>query len=298
LFPQMVFPYGWPYVFLLTVQASLIGLPSHGLPEFALPCVGRAWGLVLPISIGGVIGILIFFPGLAQVLTWLSLIAFPILFAAAVGWAMHGARPWLAVVALPLLLLAMFCTSKRAVDLASLSLTALSVVTLGRLLVGVMVGKSGSQQERRYSLLLIRVALVVTATIDAILVFWNILQKPDGHINHAKPGIPGRNGTTFFLPKLQYLTFDGWLIGYEDVFVAAVFGALLAEEGVSLQKQWLAAVVTLALSLLFSLLFWVVNTVPDTVPIAVACLLFWNRSAWVEAAHDVALDEPMCLEES
>merc|ERR1719487_1942306 len=98
--------------------------------------------------------------------------------------------------------------------------------------------------------MLVRFALVLTAVIDAILVFSNTLQGPNSKINHAKPVIHGFN-----LPQLQYLTFDGWLIGYEDVFVAAVFGALLAEEGASLQKQWAAAAVTLALSLCFSFLF-------------------------------------------
>ena len=74
-------------------------------------------------------------------------------------------------------------------------------------------------------------------------------------------------------------------------FIAGVFGAVLAKEGAHWQKQWAAAAATLALSLSFSLLFWVVSTLPDTIPVALASVLFWNRSAWVAASDDADLAE-------
>ena len=44
--------------------------------------------------------------GTATGLTWLALIAVPLLAAVALGWAAHGARPWLALLAVPLFVLA------------------------------------------------------------------------------------------------------------------------------------------------------------------------------------------------
>lgn len=289
-------PYGLGNWVLLGVQSSLIGLTGSGLPRWAHRFSGRLWAIVLPVSIGGTIGVLMVMPGLALILTWLSLITFPILAVLAIGWAMHRPRqiplPLSLCAGLALVVPAFVCAvriqdvkdkdQKMIKDVCGMFITALSVVTLGRLLVGVVVLPGG----KKWGLLIIRAALILTAVIDSWLVFTEKLQEPNAEINNATPVVPvppsphHPNGTTFELPKLQYVTFQGWLIGYEDVFVAGVFGAVLAEEQAGVPKQWLFALGHYGIALLWSLLFYAVHTLPDTVPCAIAALLFWgpNRS--------------------
>lgn len=287
-------PFGLGNFVLLAVQSLLIGLPSAGLPKWAHRFAGRCWAIVLPASIAGVISVLIFLPGLAEILTWLSLIAFPVLAVFAVGWAMHRPEqvtPLIAFgIALALVIPALVCAiwiqdpkdkeAKNFKDVCSLFITALSVVTLGRLLVGVVVLPGG----KKWGPLIIREALVVTALIDCALVFSDVLEEPNNEINNATPVVPippsphHPNGTTFKLPRLQYLTFDGWLIGYEDVFVTGVLGAVLAEEQAGVPRQWLFALGHYGIALLWSLMFYAVHTLPDTVPCAIAALLFWGPS--------------------
>lgn len=112
----------------------------------------------------------------------------------------------------------------------------------------------------------IRIALVAMAVIDAVLVFSGGLEQPNRALNAAVPAAD--------LPRLQFVQFGYASMGYGDVFVAGVLGALLAAEGATQRTQWLAALTTLGLSLVFDLLFWVVDTLPATVPVAVALLLF------------------------
>ncbi len=61
-------------------------------------------------------------------------------------------------------------------------------------------------------------------------------------------------------------------MGYGDVFVAGVFGGVLAAEG---RRQLPAAALVLGLSVLWDLLFLLdsINTLPATVPIAAAVII-------------------------
>jgi hypothetical protein len=300
-------PYSWQNAVLVLVQSALVALPAAGLPAFARRFAGRAWSLVLPLSIAIVVAVLAVLPGAATGLTWLALIAVPLLAAAAVGWAMHGARPWLAALAVPALVVAVAAEGDRPGQAAALLLTALSCVTLGRLLAGVVggvagrgapgedrtagaravaaggAGVAGTRAARSPTaaarlrarlaavppLAWIRIALVAMAVIDAILVFSGGLQRPNDALNAATPTISAAE-----LPRLQFVQFAGASMGYGDVFVAGVLGAVLAAEGVRRRTQVAAAVVTLVLSLVFDLLFAVVDVLPATVPLAVATLLF------------------------
>ena len=114
----------------------------------------------------------------------------------------------------------------------------------------------------------IRIALVAMAIIDAILVFSGGLAKPNQALNAAVPAAE--------LPRLQFVQFGRASMGYGDVFVAGVLGALLAAEGATRRTQALAALSTLGLSLVFDLLFALdaVDTLPATVPVAAALLIF------------------------
>lgn len=282
-------PYSWWNVVLVAVQAGLVALPAAGLPVLLRRFSGRGWSLVLPLSIAVVVAVLAVQPGAASGLTWLALVATPPLAAAAVGWGMHGARPWLAVLAVPALVVAIAAEGERAGQVAALAITALSCVTLGRLLAGAVggvpatdgapaaAGRVGGAVDAVLRavppLAWIRIALVAMAVIDAVLVFSGGLERPNAALNAAVPAAE--------LPRLQFVQFGGASMGYGDVFVAGVLGGVLAAEGAGRRRQVAAAVVTLGLSLVFDLLFHVVDVLPATVPVAVSLLLFggWRGPA-------------------
>jgi type III secretory pathway component EscV len=67
-------------------------------------------------------------------------------------------------------------------------------------------------------------------------------------------------------------------MGYGDLFVAALLGAVLAR---NVRQQRAAAVLTLAIAAVFDLLFLVINELPATVPVALALIVVegwqWER---------------------
>jgi hypothetical protein len=91
---------------LTAAQAACVALPAAGLPPWLARYRTSAWALILPLSIAVVIGAIELLPSTADVLTWVALVLVPIGCALALGWAARGARPWVAVLALPLLALA------------------------------------------------------------------------------------------------------------------------------------------------------------------------------------------------
>ena len=222
---------------------------------------GPAWALVLPFSIAVVVGAIAAFPGVARGLSWLALLAIPPLAAVALGWAMRGGRPPLALLAVPLLALGWATQDSLAGDVALTALSALSCVTLGRLLAGLV------------PLAALELGIVAMAVVDAVLVFGNQLQAPNAVLNTAVPAVG--------LPQLQYLAMPDSSLGYGDVFVAGVLGGVLAARG---DRQWPAAVLVLALSAAWDLLFYVFDTLPATVPVAIATMLCSARSRGTPAA--------------
>lgn len=235
---------------LISTQAGLVALPGRGVPAPLERFGGRAWALVLPLSIGIVVAAIALDPRVADGLTWLAFVAIPPLAAAALGWAAHGARPWLALLAVPLFVLAWAGTGSLAGDAAAAALTALSCITLGRLLAGVVPG------------LWLKTGIVAMAVIDAILVFGDQLQGPNAVLNAAVPA----QG----LPQLQYLELHAASLGYGDVFVAGVLGGVLAAER---SRQVPVALLVLGLSVAWDSLFFVVDTLPATVPVAAGLLI-------------------------
>lgn len=247
-------PYSLENVGLIAVQAGLVALPAAGLPRWARRFTGVSWWLVLPGSIGLVIGVLAVLPGAADALTWLALLAIPPLAAAALGWAMRGARAAFAVLALAPLTVALADVGGHAGEIAALLLTSLSCVTLGRLLAGAAATPW------------LRAGLVLMAIVDAILVFSGGLEQPNATLVAAAPA-PG-------LPRLQFVGLFGASMGYGDVFVAGVLGGVLAAEGASWRRQAAAAGAVLVAALAWDCLFAVRDVLPATVPVAVVTLLF------------------------
>ncbi len=97
------------------MQASLVALqkPSPPTPQrWVGRLVSSKWALILPGSIAVVIAGLALAPGAADGLTWLAFVAIPPLAALALGWAMRGARPWLAVLVVPLLAVPMIVVNQ------------------------------------------------------------------------------------------------------------------------------------------------------------------------------------------
>jgi hypothetical protein len=235
---------------LISAQASLVALPRAGVPRWMRRFAGGWWALILPLSIAVVIGAIELLPQTADALTWIALVLIPPGAALALAWAMHGARPPLALLVPPLLALAWADVNGLAGDAAAALLTALSCVTLGRILAGIVPG------------LWLKAGIVAMAIVDSILVFGNELQAPNAVLNAAIP-LPGA-------PQLQYLDLHHASLGYGDVFVAGVLGGLLAADG---RGQVPVALLTLACSAAWDLLFLHFDTLPATVPVALALLI-------------------------
>ncbi len=247
-------PYSAQNVVLVAAQAAIVALPGAGLPAWARRFAGVSWWLVIPGSIVVVVGLLAVVPELADGLTWLALLAIPPLAAAALGWGVRGAHPAAALFAVGAFLVCLWSVDSRAGELAALALSALSCVTLGRLLAGASPTTW------------LRVGLVAMAVIDAVLVFSEGIDKANAALIAAAPA-PG-------LPRLQFAAFDGASMGYGDLFVAGVLGGILCKEGASALLQCGASVVLLCVSLVFDLLFWEFDSLPATVPVALVALLF------------------------
>jgi hypothetical protein len=236
--------------FLLATQGVLVALPAAGIPGRLVRFTSRGWALIAPLSIAVVVAAIALFPQVADALTWVALILVPIGAMLALGWAMHGAQPASAIVAA---LLFAYCWAQVGTltgDAAAAALTALSTVTVGRLLAGLVPG------------LWLKAGIVAMAIIDSILVFGNQLQGPNATLNAAIP-VPGA-------PQLQYLDLHYASMGYGDVFVAGLLGGILAAEG---RRQVLPGLLVFVLAALWDLLFLHFNTLPATVPVAVAVVL-------------------------
>jgi hypothetical protein len=231
---------------LTVAQALCVALPGAGVPAALAKLRSGAWVLVLPLSIAVVIGAIDLLPSTADVLSWVALLLIPPGCALGLGWAMRGARWWLAPLAAPLLALAWVDQHGRAGELATIALIVGSCVTLGRLLAGAS------------SPLLLKLALIAMAIVDSILVFGNELQGPNAVLVAAVPA-PG-------LPQLQSASFGGAGLGYGDFFAAGVLGGVLAVEA---GPRLAAAVAVLLVSLAWDQLFLVVDVLPATVPPAI-----------------------------
>jgi hypothetical protein len=193
-------------------------------------------------------------PTTADVLTWVALLLIPPGAALAFGWAMRGARPWLAVLAAPLLALAWAVPDTRVGQIATTLLILGSAVTVGRLLAGAA------------PLLLLKAGVVAMAASDAYLVFSGQLEAPNAVLVAAAPGLG--------LPQLQSASFGHAGLGYGDFFAAAVVGAILASEA---RPQIAAALAMLVVTLAWDQLFLVYDILPATIPPALVLL---GDEAW------------------
>jgi hypothetical protein len=277
------------------VQAALVALPApRPRPRWIDRLSSPWWALVPALSIAVVLGAIEVAPDSADALTYLALIAVPPLAAFAFAlirvrlsppytWAEADSRSggpgWLAPVLVGGALFVLAWASPRSLagEAAATALSGLACVTLGWLLVcGV---------PARW----VRLGVYAMAVIDTVYVSSDLLQGPNAVLNAAAPAAG--------LPRLQAVHFGSALMGFGDLFVAALVGCLLAadrrgrgREGCepprppgwrgSVDRQLLGAALVAVLALAFDLLFFAVDELPSTVPVAVAlALVQWSWPA-------------------
>jgi hypothetical protein len=235
---------------LTLVQSLLVTVPA----AVEIPAVarfrGRWWALIPAASVVGVVFGVRAASGVADGLTYLALVAVPPLAALALGWAMRASRPWFALAAAALFAVAWADRQGLVGEGAALLLDALSCVTLGALLVAVSPRA------------LVKVGIVAMAVVDVWLVVSDLLQTPNAAVNAATP--------IAHLPQLQRVVFGSAVMGYGDLFVAALLGALLAAQP---RLALRGALIVGLVGLLMDLLFLVVRELPATVPIAITLLI-------------------------
>ena len=242
---------------MLALQAAVVAAPRpvarvRWLDRFR----GRGWALVPIGSIVVVVFAIRYVSDTATGLTDLALVAVPILAAVALGWAMRGAKPLAALAAIPLFVVAWASKDTLAGEAAGALLSALSCVTLGVLLSAVTPARW------------LKAGILLMAAADVWLVITDLLQSPNAVLVAAQPPAG--------LPQLQSEVFGTVSMGYGDLFVAALLGAVLASQW---RRQWQAALLTLAIAAVFDLLFLVIAELPATVPVALALLVTesWQR---------------------
>lgn len=242
---------------LSLVQGMLVALPGAWRPEGLRRLRGRRWALVPPLSVLSFVLIARAAErASADGLTYLALIAVPLLAALALGWLLwdaHPPRPLRALVLAPLLFaLAWADRGGLAGEGAALALSALSAAALGALLAAFTPPRW------------LGVGILAMALADSVLVLADLLQKPNDALNAAHPAAG--------LPRLQSAVFGQAVMGYGDLFVAGVLGALLAS---TLGRRWQlrGAALTALLALAFDLLFFAVRELPATVPPALTLLV-------------------------
>jgi len=245
-----VLPFWLSIGILSLVQALLVGAPRAVAWGPLERLRSRWWALILPLSIAVVIAAVAAESAVADFLTYLALVAVPPLAAAALGWLVHGGRPLLALTMVPLFALAWAAQGTFGGRTAALALSALACVTLGWLLAGAVPARW------------LELGIYAMAATDAYLIASDLLQEPNATINSAAPA----GG----LPRLQFVHFGSAVMGFGDLFIAAVLGALLARDR---RLQQRGAVLAAVICVGFDLLFFFISETPATVPIALTLLV-------------------------
>jgi hypothetical protein len=240
--------------FLTLVQAALIALPGDPRRLRLDRISSRWWALVPPASIVVVIALIALYASSADALSVLALVAVPPLAALALAALVRRARPVMALATVPLFALAWGSSGSLLGETAALALTALACVALGVVLAAVVAPRW------------LRLGVYAMAAADTLLVAADLLQGPNATLVAAGPPAG--------LPRLQAVYFGSATMGFGDLFIAAVVGALLARQR---RSQVEAVALAAILGLTFDLLFLAVSLLPTTVPIAAMLALLEAR---------------------
>jgi hypothetical protein len=241
-------------VSLTVAQAATVALPkSPRLPALAA-LRSRWWAALPPLTIGGFAALLHARPSMAQALSYAALIGLPPLAAFALARGIRTASTRGALLVAPMLALAWLAPHKLPGQAAALALSVLAAVALA-VLVTQLVPAGW-----------LMAGMVVMAVLDVALLSAHLLQPADHLLRAAAPA----NG----LPRLQTTVFGSAVCGFGDLFIGALFGAILAARR---RHQLDAALLTLGLALPFDALFLVAHDLPATVPVAAAMVLVEAR---------------------
>jgi hypothetical protein len=259
----VVLPFWTSIALLSLIQGALVAVPGALRAPWLERLSSRRWAAIPPASVIGFVLV----AGAAerasaQGLTYLALCAVPALAAGALGWLSFDARrprPLRALLVVPLFLFAWIDRSGLWGEGAALIMSALSVVTLAVLLAAVTPPRW------------LAAGIVAMAAADTALVVSEQLQRPNNALNAAHPAAG--------LPRLQSAIFGSAAMGYGDLFVAALLGALLAVTA-GRSTQLGAARLTALLALGFDLLFFGVDELPATVPVALTLLILLAAHCW------------------
>ena len=249
----MALPFWISIAALSIVQGALVALP-RALAVPRLQRLGaRGWGLIPPLSVLGFVLIAALAEHAStQGLTYLALVAVPLLAALALGALARGARPWQAPIVLALFALAWADRGGLGGEAAALALTGLSCVALGVLLAAVTPPRW------------LGAGIIAMAVADTALVVSHLLARPNEALNAAHPAAG--------LPRLQSVSFGSAVMGYGDLFIAGALGGLLAVALGRPAQRW-GALLTGLFALGFDLLFFFLEELPATVPAALALIV-------------------------
>lgn len=249
----------WASIGLLSLcQGLVVSLPRAWSPAWMARLRSGLWALVPALSVIVFVAVgLVAKRGSAQALTYIALVAVPLLAALALGWLMHGGRPGLALFVAPLFALAWADRGGVAGEGAAVLLSALSCVALGVLIASVTPPRW------------LALGIVAMACADAALVISDLLQAPNNALNVAHP-VGG-------LPRLQAELFGSAVMGYGDLFVAGVFGGLLAMTS-DRSRQLTGALLVALLAIAFDFLFFAVNELPATMPVGSALVILMGAN--------------------
>lgn len=244
----------WASIAVLSLtQGAIVALPRAHVPARLRDLRSPLWALVPAASVVVfVLAAQITERGSASALTYVALVAVPLLAALSLAWLAYGGRPALAVLAAGLFVLAWVERGALAGQAAAVVLSALSCVALGALI--------GAVTPPRW----LGVGILAMALVDAVLVVADELQRPNTALNAARPAAG--------LPRLQAAIFGSASMGYGDLFIAGVLGGLLAFRW-GRTHQLIGAAVVASLALAFDLLFFFVDELPATVPVAGALIV-------------------------
>src|SRR5271166_5781315 len=269
----------WTSIALLSLTQGVVVAAPRALSVPALARLsGRRWAAIPPAS---VIAFVFIARGAerasAQGLTYLALVAVPLLGALALGWLIWDGppNPARALLIVPLFALAWLDRGGLAGEAAALGLSALSCVALGALLAAVTPPRW------------LAAGIIAMALLDTALVVSDLLQRPNNALNAAHPAAG--------LPRLQSAVFGSAVMGYGDLFAAAALGGLLAA-ALGRRAQLRGAALTAALALCLDLLFFFVDELPATVPVALALLVslaLRRRSARLRSPRSTPASAPM-----
>ncbi len=238
---------------LLLAQGALVAAPAPRVPRELARLRGTGWAWILPISLGATVGLIALVPRSADLYAWLAFLACPPLAAWALARGRAEPRRAAPAAALAAAALALAWADQDHLpgQAAALALTALSTVPLAFGLARLAPPWA------------LRAGILVMAALDALLVFGQTLQAPNATLNAAVPAVG--------LPRLQLVEFGTAIMGYGDLFIAAVLGAVLAAE--ARRNRQVAALLVVLLAGLWDLLFLVRSDLPATVPVALALIL-------------------------